>query len=181
MHAGTRAFIIVATFLSFIEMHAVRADPPTESIVFGSIPLTIGMPQDDVLASLEHYYKLSETEGSSESSSSWFLMNKGSPSPRFVGNIRFENHHLTNALKYWSADNKEASFDTALKLYGAINNLTDSNPSACTVETAHKETRGSDEKTILITCGTKKYISISALEMNGDPPAGIIIEELRSK
>ena len=85
-----------------------------DAIELGATKLSIGMPQDSVIAKLAEEYKV-EKEGGG-----WLIEQKEGPPFPPVANIAFENGKLQEVRKYWGPEDQAKGVEFATTLYGLI-------------------------------------------------------------
>jgi hypothetical protein len=136
-----------------------------DDISFGTVRLTLGMPQDVVLTTLGKSYDL-EKVNEGPQFSSWFVHARAGTEklapPKYVGNVAFKQGKLTSAMKNWGPENQQKGIEFANSLYDVVTSFTNEGRTVCSIETGRKKDPGYDSKTIFVTCGAK-YIRIDLL------------------
>lgn len=117
------------------------------TIEFGSVTLSLGMPQASALAKLTADYTTRDKgEGKWEVSSS--------KDRSTVGEVDFTNGKLTGAERYWPIQPVTAS-GLAESLYGAMSSFVEEGRTECTIDTWNQHKPDSEAKSASIRCGHK--------------------------
>lgn len=137
-----------------------------DAIELGATKLSIGMPQDSVIAKLAEEYKV-EKEGGG-----WLIEQKEGPPFPPVANIAFENGKLQEVRKYWGPEDQAKGVEFATTLYGLIASFSEEGRRNCIISVG--ETYGPDynNKSAFISCGQKR-IEISIAAESSKLPSGV--------
>ena len=131
-------------------VHGQAAD----SIVLGSVPLQLGMGQDEVLASLGFVYSL-EFSGFA-----WYVTEREYGD---VGNVAFRDRRLVRVNKHWSPPDPSAA-QLAQAFSDAIRSVMSGDSETCQVETPYAGGTG----LVRITCGERE-VSVWAVGERLEP------------
>jgi hypothetical protein len=121
-----------------------------ESIALGSTRLSLGMPQDAVIAALAPYFRLDQ-----QPSGTWVVLTKRGPPFDAVGSLSFVDKHLAQIYKEWGPENQQKGFEFASRLYWALKGVIANSRENCGVELSGTEGPAYNIKSIGITCGGK--------------------------
>jgi hypothetical protein len=168
--------VFAAAFMILASTAAAQAQTASNDLEFGSVRLTIGMTRDAVKAAfLDTQYNVQEIMPGS-----LVIISKYGSSPhRILGSMSFVDNRLVLAQKDWSPQDQNSAIDTASKIYAAVEEFTEHQPLPCTVSTGHQATPQSEEKAVFIKCGSTKYLTISALKVEGVEQNAIISETIK--
>jgi hypothetical protein len=119
-----------------------------ESVSLGSTELTLGMPQNAVIAALAAHFRLDQ-----QSSGIWIVSTKRGPPFDTIGSLSFVDNRLATIRKYWGPENQQRGFEFASRLYWALKGLTANGREDCAVELSDNEGPAYNIKSISITCG----------------------------
>ena len=165
----SRRLAVGGSLSLLIVCRAFAQDTPPV-IHLGSIELSIGSPEDKVLASLTKEYDLQEV-----APGSWLIRSKGSAPYRWPGSVRFENHRLASVSKDWSPADQEKGFDFANALYGAVTALVANGSTRCTLRVRSDQEPTIERKGVHLTCEAGRSLEIEIVK--SDNKGSTIISE----
>ncbi len=182
----------VSTFLLLLAVCCAsgRAQTVTPSIKIGAHTLTLGMPESSVLEQLGTDLKLRHL--GTGSVSSWMVERKVGSVYSVVGNVVFEAHVLTAAIRYWEIQ-ESSSKSLFYALNDAINSAQTEGFNTCaiatnggsqTMDSPTGEGSGSlNTREITMDCGPKRIkVTMSLSDTPGVVPMSIEVTEwLRRK
>jgi hypothetical protein len=154
--------LLLAILMLFVSAAVTNAEhgpgQTQDDITLGSVRLTLGMPQDAVLAMLGKSFNLQKL-GESPGFSSWIVDEGVSTDrlhpPKYIGNVAFRQEKLTSVMKNWAPGDQQKPVEFATGLYDVVTSLTNEGGTMCSIETTRKKDGGYDSKAIFVTCGTK--------------------------
>jgi hypothetical protein len=155
------------------------------SITIGTHVLTLGMPESTVLEQLGTDLELRHLGAGKVSS--WMVERKVGSVYKIVGNVVFDSHGLTSAIRYWETDESSGK-----SLFYAVNEATQSlkhdgltNCNLSTSSTSRTEDSPSgsgsgstDTKEVVLDCGAKRIkITLNLSDVPGFVPTQISVTE----
>lgn len=142
-----------------------RGQTTPDDISLGTVRLTLGMPQNGVLATLGKSYDV-EKINEGPQFSSWLVNARTGTEeltpPKNIGSVAFRQDKLTTVMKNWAPENQQKGVEFASSLYDVLTSFTNEGRSNCSIETERKKDPGYDSKAMFVTCGAK-YIRIDIL------------------
>jgi hypothetical protein len=167
-------------FVLVIQVHGQRhANPQSDAfITMGGVKLSLGMPQDTVIAHLVEQFTLRKQSGSG-AEGVWMVFPKTVPPYDAVASLSFKNGKLTAVLKYWGPADQQKGVEFARALYAVLAELTKDN-GTCVVSNGVSNDVNFEAKAIFINCGTK-YVRIDITRSEGPSESAEITEALDGK
>lgn len=155
---------------------SVAAGQPGESLVLGTVSVTIGAPADQVREAVSKQYtlKLSTPDGPDAGPVQSFIVWDGTTP---IGNLAFRNGHLISVFKYWDPPNQQAGADLAQKLYAAVGSLVKDGHRSCVLDTGASEEPRVDQRVVFITCGHRS-LEVSVLRSEEHGTYATVLEKL---
>jgi hypothetical protein len=168
--------ILIAASVFALGVYAIGQAQTSErnSIELGNTVLHVGMARDSAIAALATYYTVNDN--------GWVITKSGPPY-NYVCQVVFKNGKLSAVWKNWSPDDQEHGYELANNIYGLFKEIEDEGRTNCILSTGSKQTSGSEQKTVFLSCGGKE-IQISTLRLSqGDQPkeSAMLTEILKLK
>ena len=154
-HKRVFRFAVPLLLLAAAVAAASAVQSPTNRIVFGTVPLTLGMQDKVVLEQLRERYRVIST-----SSDNWAVL-EHDPALPAVGSIAFKAGRLAYVNRTWvqvpPVGTSEADpIALARALYGVISQFVKENRRECTIGTHEGFAPGAEGRTAYISCGGKE-------------------------
>jgi len=141
-----------------------------DQIIFGTIPLALGMPEKVVLEQLRSSYRIV-----SISTNNWAVFEKD-PSLPGVGNIGFTAGRLSYINRKWiGVDGKGDPLAVARAFYGVISQFVKENRRTCSIGTHEGAAPEGEARTAYIVCGSRE---IRVMLLRTDRFSSATVEEV---
>ena len=150
MHCKMIVVAILALSLGFVE---ARGQAVQDSIFLGNVKLSLGMPQETVIAALGRSYQVAN---GGEDQSSFLVTPKNVPPFMVIGNVAFTDGKLTSIMKYWSPEDQKKGVEFATSLYGVIDGFVREGRRTCHIDIGQVQDPGYDARAMFIVCGKKQ-------------------------
>jgi hypothetical protein len=176
--------VILPLFLAVLCVSG-RSQTATPSIAIGTHVLTLGMPESSVLESLGSDFELRHL--GTGKVSSWLVEKKIGGIYKVAGNVVFDGHVLTTAIRYWEIDDS-SSKSMFYALNEAMHSAERDGLTSCTIATyggsqmidspAGAGSGSLNTREILLDCGLKQIkVTLTLSDAVGVTPSQIEITE----
>ncbi len=161
----TKAVMCILLLAAVGQAGTVRAQGQAESIVLGGTRLTLGMPQDTVIAQLAEDYRVQKLDLQMKYPS-WYVFENREPYRR-VATVDFDEGKLHSVSKHRGPDDEARGYEFAAALYDAVSGLVKEGQQQCYVGLLSKHGREMGVDMFSIACGGLKYLTISVTRVSG--------------